>query len=140
MRLYESIWNTNLVLISTKNTFIHFHVKYYYFLYIGIGFGQYEKSYISILSVSADMKIGFIGDYRYRPIWKKPYRSYTDCAWFQAQVLDVKQISLIPGLDIKQNQMKWPKNWICYITVNLEMASDLVFTMKCACSFEVPPN
>ena len=23
------------------------------------------------------MKIGFIGDYRYRPIWIKPYRSYT---------------------------------------------------------------
>ena len=27
--------------------------------------------------ISADMKIGFIGDYRYRPIWKKAYRSYT---------------------------------------------------------------
>ena len=24
------------------------------------------------------MKIEFIGDYRYRPIWKKSYRSYTD--------------------------------------------------------------
>ena len=42
-----------------------------------IGIGRYEKYHIGILSVSADMKIGFIGDYRYRPIWKNPYRSYT---------------------------------------------------------------
>ena len=42
-----------------------------------IGMRRYEKYYIGILSVSADMKIGSIGDYRYRQIWKKPYRSYT---------------------------------------------------------------
>ena len=29
-------------------------------------------------SVSADMKIRDIGDYRYRPIWKKAYRSSTN--------------------------------------------------------------
>ena len=54
--------------------FIHFHVKYYYFLYIGIGFrlGRYEKSYIGILSVSADKKIGFIGLYWYHFLEQKP--------------------------------------------------------------------
>ena len=35
-----------------------------------------EINYRYRLSVSADMKIEFIGDYRYRPIWKKAYRSY----------------------------------------------------------------
>ena len=45
---------------------------------IGIGIGRYRKFCIGNLSVSADIKIGFIGDYRYRPIWKKSYRSYTD--------------------------------------------------------------
>ena len=29
-----------------------------------------------LVSVLADKKNGFIGDYRYRPIWKKAYRSY----------------------------------------------------------------
>ena len=53
-----------------------------YLLYIGIGIigiviGRYEKFHIGILSVSADKKIEFIGLYRYRPIWKKAYRSYT---------------------------------------------------------------
>ena len=42
-----------------------------YLLYIGIG--QYEKSYIGILSLSADKKIEFIGLYRYGPIRKKAY-------------------------------------------------------------------
>ena len=37
-----------------------------------------EINYRYRLSVSADMKIEFIGDYRYRPIWKKAYRSYPD--------------------------------------------------------------
>ena len=64
-----------------KKTFLYFKKKYY-FLYISIGFGigigRYEKYYIGILSVSADMKIGFIGDYRYWPIWKNAYRSYTN--------------------------------------------------------------
>ena len=52
-----------------------------YLLYIGfgiIGIGRYEKFHIGILSVSADKKIEFIGLYRYRLIWKKAYRSYTD--------------------------------------------------------------
>ena len=54
-----------------------------YLLYIGIGIigiviGPYEKFHIGILSVSADKKIEFIGLYRYRPIWKKAYRSYPD--------------------------------------------------------------
>ena len=35
---------------------------------IGIGIGRYEKKIIGPLSVSVDMKFGFIGDYRYRPI------------------------------------------------------------------------
>ena len=54
-------------------------MKYYHFLYIGIGFGigRYEKYYIGILSVSADKKIEFIGLYLYRPIRKKAYQSPT---------------------------------------------------------------
>ena len=44
---------------------------------IGISIGRYGKIYIGNLLVSADKKIGFIGSYRYRPIWKKAYRSYT---------------------------------------------------------------
>ena len=43
-----------------------------------IGIGRYEKTYIGFLSVSADKKISYIGLYRYRPIWKKAYRSYTE--------------------------------------------------------------
>ena len=39
------------------------------------GIDQYEKSYISFLSVLADTKIEFIGLSRYRPIRKKAYRS-----------------------------------------------------------------
>ena len=31
-------------------------------------------------------------------------------AWHRVQVLDVEQISLAPGLDIKHNQMSWPSN------------------------------
>ena len=42
-----------------------------------IGIGRYEKCFIGILSVSADMKIGFISEYRYWQIWKNPYRLYT---------------------------------------------------------------
>ena len=54
-------------------------MKYYYFLYIGIGFGigRYEKYYIDILSVLADKKIEFIGLYRYWEIRKKAYQSPT---------------------------------------------------------------
>ena len=33
---------------------------------------------IGNLLVLADKKIRFIGGYRYRPIWKKAYRSYTE--------------------------------------------------------------
>ena len=38
---------------------------------------------VSVLSVSvsADMKIIISVFYRYRPIWKKAYRSYTDFIW-----------------------------------------------------------
>ena len=42
-----------------------------------IGIDRYGNICIVNLSVSADIKIGLIGDYRYRPIWKKAYRSYT---------------------------------------------------------------
>ena len=35
------------------------------------------KNHIGFLSVSADKKFEFIGDYRYRPIRKKAYRSAT---------------------------------------------------------------
>ena len=50
-----------------------------YSLYIGYGIviGRYEKCHIGILLVSADKKIEVIGLYRYRPIWKKAYWSYT---------------------------------------------------------------
>ena len=34
------------------------------------------------LSLSANKKIGIIGSYRYRPIWKKAYRSYTEAIDF----------------------------------------------------------
>ena len=44
---------------------------------IGIVISLYEKCHIGILSVSADKKTEFIGLYRYWPIWKKAYRSYT---------------------------------------------------------------
>ena len=50
------------------------------FCYIGIGdigISRYVKTYIGFLSVSADKKIEFIGPYRYRPIRKIAYRSYT---------------------------------------------------------------
>ena len=46
-----------------------------------IGIGRYEKYYIGILSVSADMKIGVIGGYWYRQICKKPYRLYTEARY-----------------------------------------------------------
>ena len=29
------------------------------------------------------------------------------CVWHQALVINIKQISLTPGLDVKQNQMSW---------------------------------
>ena len=69
-----SIW----FLLSRKYFYI-FSIKYYYFLYIGIGFsiGRYEKYYIGILSVLANKKIEFIGLYRYWEIRKKAYQSPT---------------------------------------------------------------
>ena len=45
---------------------------------IEIGIGRYGKISIGNVSVSAEKKIVFIGDYRYQLIWKKVYRSYTD--------------------------------------------------------------
>ena len=45
-----------------------------------IGIGRYGKIYIGNLSVSADKEIGYISDYRYQPIWKNSYRSYTELA------------------------------------------------------------
>ena len=61
---------------SCKSTF---HSSFYHIgkNYCYIGIGRYENFNIGNLSVSADKKIGFIGGYRYRPIWKKAYRSYT---------------------------------------------------------------
>ena len=52
-----------------------------------IGIGRYRKIYIGNLSVSADKKIGFISSYRYRPIWKKAYRLYTD-SWLSFRIQD----------------------------------------------------
>ena len=54
-------------MVFKKNLLYQYH-------YIGIG--RYEKNYISILSVSADNKIVFIGIYWYWLIWKKAYRLY----------------------------------------------------------------
>ena len=39
---------------------------------------------------------------------KEIFLTSRNWAWCQAQVIEFKQISLIPGLDIKQNQMSWP--------------------------------
>ena len=52
-----------------------FFVKYRYRYRIGIG--RFEKIYIGNLSDRQIPKMGFIGVYPYRPIWKKAYRSYT---------------------------------------------------------------
>ena len=38
--------------------------------------GWYGKFSIGYLSLSADKKIAYMGDYWYWPIWKNPYRSY----------------------------------------------------------------
>ena len=67
-----------------------------------IGIDRYEKKYISILLISADKKIEFIGDYRYRPIWKKAYRSYTD---FNNTRLYCNTISIVQSMyvyDVKR--------------------------------------
>ena len=40
------------------------------------------------------MKIGFIGDYRYRQIWKKPYRSYTDMKSFSNEDIHLAHFGL----------------------------------------------
>ena len=64
------------------------YLLYIGFGIIGIGIGRYEKCHIGILSVSADKKIEFIGLYRYRPIWKKAYRSYTDMYVHLLKILD----------------------------------------------------
>ena len=42
----------------------------------GIGIGRYQKKLSVSVSVSAEKKIENIGDYRYRPKWKKAFRSY----------------------------------------------------------------
>ena len=72
-----------LFFLFLEKILLHFLAIILFFVYryrSVIGIGRYEKYYIGILSVSADMKIGFIGEYRYRQIWKKPYRSYTESA------------------------------------------------------------
>ena len=43
-----------------------------------IGIGRYEKKPYRLLSDPPILKMAFIGVYRYRPIWKKAYRSYPD--------------------------------------------------------------
>ena len=68
-------------ILRKNDFFFHFFIEIYTIYcisVIGIGIGRYGKIYIGNLSVSADKKIGFIGSYRYRPIWKKAYRSYTE--------------------------------------------------------------
>ena len=67
------------IIFFSRKSFVAFFTNniIYCISVLVIGIGRYEKYYIGILSVSADMKIGFIGDYRYRQIWKKPYRLYT---------------------------------------------------------------
>ena len=76
---------------STNFTLVLIGIRYWYRILVSdigigyrywisvsdIGIGRWVKNGISILSVSADKKIEFIGAYRYRPIWKKAYRSYT---------------------------------------------------------------
>ena len=72
--------SSNLHLMKYK---IHnLHNLLYRLSVISIGIGRYGKIAIGNLSVSADMKIGFIGDYRYRQIWKKAYRSYTGIEYY----------------------------------------------------------
>ena len=78
---FWKIW-TPLKYLTQKCT--AFFCKYRYRYRIGIG--RYEKCYISILSVSADMKIGFIGLYRYRPIRKKAYWSPTEILYLHFHV------------------------------------------------------
>ena len=66
---------------------------------IGIGIGRYEKISIGNLSVSADKKIRFIGGYRYRPIWKKAYRSYTGLSVI-SQTHDIRLLAAIYEIKI----------------------------------------
>ena len=60
-----------------------------------IGIGRYEKYNIGTLSVSADMKIAIIGDYRYQQIRKKPYCSYTATWWISKEKSTFFWISLL---------------------------------------------
>ena len=85
LHFYKKLWNITIYCISVSV----------------IGIGRYEKYHIGILSVSADMKIGFIGDYRYRPIWKNPYRSYTelDSIHFSVAVLESIHFLLLNELE-----------------------------------------
>ena len=58
-----------IIFLFLEKVLLHFLQIILYCISVSvIGIGRYEKFYIGILSVSADMKIGFIGDYRYRPI------------------------------------------------------------------------
>ena len=75
-----------------------------------------EINYRYRLSVSADMKIEFIGDYRYRPIWKKAYRSYPmkkylviwDNSWFIWDVICLNEKWHLQHFWFLQLQMNVP--------------------------------
>ena len=75
--MFDDFFLKNLANQHFISSFYHIGKNYCY-IGIGIGIGRYENFNIGNLSVSADKKISIIGIYRYRPIWKKAYRSTAD--------------------------------------------------------------
>ena len=106
------VWTPLKVLIPLKIFLNHsniFYLKIKFRIYIGIGIGSLsadmKKTYIGKLSDRPILRMGIIGMYRYRPIWKKAYRSYTA----GNRVLAVQVSSILTGYTIASCNM-----WLSY--------------------------
>ena len=72
LKNHKSIWSIEIFFQKA-----HYDIDVYRYRY-RIGISRYEKNLIGNLSDRPIWKMGFIGAYRYWPIWKKAYRSYTE--------------------------------------------------------------
>ena len=80
IELYFNVLKINKFEIRKINLWKIMKMKKFYALFntfLCIGIKSVSADYAIVISVSADMKIRYIGGYRYRPIWKNAYRSPT---------------------------------------------------------------
>ena len=69
--------------------FMHFLTIFYVSVLTSSVSADYAIVISVSASVSADMKIRYIGGYRYRPIWKNAYRSPTNPSKHQQMIKEI---------------------------------------------------